>query len=133
MINYVAIIVAAVASMAIGFVWYGPLFGKQWMKMAGLSMKDMKKMKMTPMMAMSLGFVACLVTAYVLSQFVGALAITTWQGAHQFAFWAWIGLVAPVQLSIFLWEGKSFKLFLLNTAHNLIALVVMTSILAMWP
>jgi len=44
-LNYLAIIAAAIASMLIGWLWYGPLFGKQWMKLAGLKKSDMKKMK----------------------------------------------------------------------------------------
>lgn len=29
-INYVAVVLAAVANMILGFVWFGPLFGKLW-------------------------------------------------------------------------------------------------------
>lgn len=131
--NYIPIVVAAVASMALGFLWYGPLFGKQWMKMMGLTLKSVKKMPLTPGQAMGLGFVSALVTAYVLSQFVSALVITTPQGASQFAFWIWLGIAAPISLGTFLWEGKSFKLFVLNAAHLLVMLVVNTTILALWP
>ena len=32
-VNYISILLAAVASMALGFLWYGPyVLGKQWMK-----------------------------------------------------------------------------------------------------
>ncbi len=31
---------AAIAAMVIGSVWYGPLFGKLWMKEMGYSSKD---------------------------------------------------------------------------------------------
>lgn len=132
MINYWAVLGAAVASFVIGFLWYGPLFGKQWMKLAGITPASMKKMKVTPVRAMSIGFIAVLVTAYVLSNFVHVLGIMTLAAAVQFAFWTWLGLVAPVQLGSYLWEGKPFKLFVLNTAHNLVALIIMSGILAFW-
>lgn len=35
-INYLAVGVCFVLLTAIGFVWYGPLFGEVWMKMVGL-------------------------------------------------------------------------------------------------
>ena len=35
-INYLAVLVAAIASMALGFLWYGPLFGNQWKKQSKL-------------------------------------------------------------------------------------------------
>src|SRR5216117_550063 len=36
--NWVAIIVATVAAMVIGFLWYGPVFGKSWMTLSGRGM-----------------------------------------------------------------------------------------------
>lgn len=131
MVNYMAILVAALASMVIGMVWYGPLFRKQWMKLAGITPQSMKRMKLSPKAAMSMGFVASLVTAYVLSVFVGG--VMAWTAAANFVFWIWLGFVAPVQLGAFLWEGKDFKLFILNTSYSLITLVVMAGILAVWP
>ncbi len=133
MINYWAVMGAAVASFVIGMLWYGPLFRTQWMKLSGITTASMKKMKMTPAHSMSIGFVATLLTAYVLSNFVHVLGITTLTAAAQFAFWVWVGLVAPVQLGAYLWEGKPLKLFVLNTAHNLVVLIVMSGILAVWP
>jgi hypothetical protein len=132
MMNYWAILGAAVASFVIGMLWYGPVFGKLWMKLAGITPKSMKRMNLTPVAAMSMGFIASLVTAYVLSHFAKMLSIATWGYAANFAFWAWLGLVAPVQLGVFLWEGKPFKLFLLNTAYSLVVLIVMTGIVAVW-
>jgi hypothetical protein len=132
MINYWAVLGAAVASFVIGMLWYGPLFRKPWMKLAGITPASMKKMKVTPARAMSIGLVATLLTAYVLSNFVHVLGIMTWAAAAQFAFWVWIGLVAPVQLGSYLWEGKPFKLFVLNTAHNLVSLIIMSGIVAVW-
>jgi len=133
MINYWTVLGAAIASFIIGMLWYGPLFRTQWMKLAGITPASMKKMKMTPAHSMSIGFVATLLTAYVLSNFVHVLGIMSWAAAGQFAFWVWIGLVAPVQLGSFLWEGKPLKLFVLNTTHNLVSLIVMSGILANWP
>jgi hypothetical protein len=36
-INWLAVLLAAVAHQAIGFLWYGPLFGRLWMERRGLS------------------------------------------------------------------------------------------------
>ena len=40
-INYLAVLGAAAASIVLGFLWYGPLFGNQW---AALMKFDKKKM-----------------------------------------------------------------------------------------
>ncbi len=131
-INYWSVLCAAIAGFVLGFLWYGPLFGKQWMKLMKFTPKSIKKMKLSPMTAMSIGFVGTLVTAYVLAHFVDYLEATTIGAASQMAFWLWLGLIAPLQIGVFLWEGKPFKLFLFNTAFNLVTLIVMSSILAVW-
>jgi hypothetical protein len=35
-INWLAVLVAVVLQFALGFLWYGPLFGDPWMEMVGL-------------------------------------------------------------------------------------------------
>lgn len=47
-VNYLAVVVAAVASMAVGFLWYGVLFRKQWMSLMGLTTESIASMKMSP-------------------------------------------------------------------------------------
>lgn len=34
-INYLAVIAAGVASMVVGSLWYGPLFGRKWVALSG--------------------------------------------------------------------------------------------------
>lgn len=130
-VNYWAVLVAAIANMAIGMLWYGPLFGKQWMAMTGITKESMKAMPMKPWQAMVGGLVTSLIIAYVLVFFT-----LTWVGslseALMSAFWIWLGFVATTQISGFLWEGKSFKLFVLNTAYSLVAYGVMAAILFLW-
>jgi hypothetical protein len=41
-VNYLAVLLAAAATMIIGFLWYSPiLFGNVWMKQIGLKAEDM--------------------------------------------------------------------------------------------
>ncbi|HLD39833.1 MAG TPA: DUF1761 family protein, partial [Candidatus Nanoarchaeia archaeon] len=35
MANYLAVLVAAIAAYVVGFLWYGPVFGKKWMALMG--------------------------------------------------------------------------------------------------
>ena len=37
-VNHLAVIVCLVLSFGLGFLWYGPLFGEQWMAMVGLDL-----------------------------------------------------------------------------------------------
>ncbi len=40
--NIIPIIVAALATLTVGFVWYGPLFGKAWMKENNFTEAELK-------------------------------------------------------------------------------------------
>ncbi len=131
-INYWAVLVATIASMVIGSLWYGPVFGKAWMKLMKFSPKDIKKMRLSPAQAMSMGFVATLVMSFVLAHFVDYVGATTIGTAAQLAFWLWLGFSAPLLLGSFLWENKPFKLWVLNAAHRLVEMIVMAAILAVW-
>ena len=62
-INYWAVLGAAVAMMVIGALWYGPIFGRVWMKLMGYDRQSMKDMKLKPPAAMSLMFLAALLSA----------------------------------------------------------------------
>jgi len=132
-LNYVAIIVAAVASMAIGWLWYSPmLFGKQWVKMMGFKKADMRKMQKKAGQSFAGGFVASAVMAYVLATFLSYLQATGVQAGATVGFWVWLGFIAPVMLGSVLWEGKPVKLYLLNASHWFVTTVVMAAIIAAW-
>ena len=126
-VNYVAIIVAALANMIVGYLWYSQmLFGKAWMKMMGK--KDMGKKDSMPMM-MAAGYISSVVMAYVLAIFIQLNGATTPLMGAMTAFWAWLGFVATVTLGSVLWEGKSIQLWVLNAAHHLVGMAVMGAVL----
>lgn len=123
-LNYMAVLVSAIFSMAVGFVWYSPLlFAKPWLKEMGLKMEDMKEQqkKIGPMYGLS--FLAALVTAYVL-QHVMVLSIhffgnTSLSTGLTTAFWIWFGFIAPVQMTDVIFGKKSWQLFSINTGYQL--------------
>jgi len=133
-INYLAVLVAAISNMVLGFVWYGPLFGKEWMKMMHFTDKKMDEMKATGNMNQLYGIamVGALVMAYVMAHFVDYVGATSVVGGMQTGFWAWLGFVAPVMLGGVLWEGRSWKLFTLQSGYYLVTLMIMGAILAVW-
>ena len=136
-VNYLAVIVAAVANMALGFVWYGPLFGKKWMAWSGHSMGNMDAKKAQGMWkTYLLAFIGSLATAYVLRHsivFAGTYMELNgaWVGVTS-GFWMWLGFVAPVTLGTVLWEGKPWKLWILTNAYYVISLIMMGAIVAVW-
>ena len=137
-VNYWAILLAAIANMVLGFVWYGPLFGKTWMKLSGINMEkiDTQKTKTNMNIGYALAFIGSLLMAYVLEHsivFAGAyLDVSGLFAGMMGGFWSWLGFIAPVTLGSVLWEGKPWKLWILMNGYYLISLLLMGSILAVW-
>ncbi|HEY4510849.1 MAG TPA: DUF1761 domain-containing protein [Candidatus Paceibacterota bacterium] len=133
-INYFAVVGAALAAMVIGSLWYSPQvgFGKMWMKLMGWGKDVPESAKKSIGKSYAIMFATALVTAFVLAHFSyvwGAREITT---ALELAFWVWLGFIATTMLGGFLWEGKSFKLFLLNAGYQFVSIAVMSLIVSLW-
>ena len=109
------------------------VFAKAWMEGARISPETMEagKKKMPQMAA--IGLVSQLVAAYVIAHFVFFLGIIDIPGALEFSFWTWLGLIAVPMLGMVLWEMKSVTYYAIVSGYWLVAVGVMSTILALWP
>lgn len=133
-INYWAVIVSAVVSIVIGSLWYGPLFGKAFMKAMGMNeWSEEKKAAMKKSMGLSyvLQVVASLVMFYVLARFMVGMDQMSVQGGLMTALWVWVGFVLPLNLGDAVWGGK-WILFRINSGNMLVTLLVVGAILGAW-
>jgi Protein of unknown function (DUF1761) len=136
-INYLAVLAAAIANMVIGSIWYGPLFGKIWMQLSGITPEKIDASKAKGMgKSYSIAFVGSLVMSYVLAHalvFAGAyFKMSGMPAGLMSGFWNWLGFVAPVTLGAVLWEGKPWKLWVLMNGYYLVSLLIMGLILSVW-
>ena len=139
-VNYLAVVVSAVLMMVLGGLWYGPLFGKQWIALVGFDAQKVADMQAKGMGAMwkSYAFMAlgALVMSFVLAHsiiFANAyLGTSGIAGGLQGGFWNWLGFMVPVSLGIVLWEGKSWKLWALNAGYYLVGLLIIGTLLSIW-
>lgn len=131
-VNYAAVLVATIAGMAIGAMWYGPVFGKYWMKLMGFTPESMKGMPLTPFQAMGVGLVVMFVTNWALANLIGLLGIMDAIAALELVALIWLGFYFTTAAGAFLWEGKSWKLWLFNAAQYLVSLSVAAAIIASW-
>jgi len=128
-VNWLAVLVAAIVAFVVGWLWWGPLFGKQWMKLSGRKpSKDMKKGMGSKML---IAFVANLIMAWVLAMLISSVAVVGIIEGAILAFHIWLGFVATIGVGLVLWDGKPWGLFWLNTLGWLVALVLMAVVLVM--
>ena len=136
-VNYLAILVAAIVMMAVGFAWHGPLFGKVWVKLQKLTPSQVRAAARSGMLWRNLAaFGAFLVMSWVLAHaviFAGAyMKMNPAANGLVCGFMNWLGFVAPVTLGTVLWERKSFKLWLFTNGYYLLSLLLMGLILGLW-
>lgn len=135
-INLLAVLVAAISTMVVGFLWYSPLlFAKAWMREMGYDPNDkakMEEMKKSAGRAYAGSFVASLISAFVLALFLHWVRA---EGLHYgllVGFHVWLGFVATVQLTGVLFMKQSMKLFAINTGYQLVCYLAMGAILTVW-
>lgn len=131
-INYLSVLIAAAAIMGVGALWYGPAFGKHWMKLKGYTPESVKGMKMSARKAMALAALGALVTAFVLALLVRLLNPIGIGGAFMLALLVWVGFTVPLKGNDVLFEEGDWKLFAFHVAENFVAVFIATTILTLW-
>ena len=135
-INIVPVFAAALATMALGFLWYSPLlFAKPWMILMGYDPNDKAKldeMRKGAGKTYALSFVASLVSAFVLAKIIDVTTVNTALYGMKIAFAVWLGFVTTVQLTGALFSQQPTKLYLINTGYQLVCFLAMGAILAVW-
>ncbi len=133
-INFIAVLVSAIASIVIGSIWYGPLFGKVFMTQIGMDKwTPQKQQAMKKKMALTYfgQFIASVVMFFVLDWYITTSIHTGIYGGIANAFGLWLGFVVPLSLGNALWGGN-YTLFWLSIGNMLITLIVAGAIMGGW-
>lgn len=127
-INWIAVVLGAVFSMILGTLWYGPFFGKLWLRLVD---KKAEELQSNPAMY-AFSFVAALVGSLVLAIIVNSLGITewTWGLAAGAVVWIGVGFTGIVTTSIF--NETKFGVVLLFGMYQLIVYLVEGVVFAIW-
>lgn len=132
-LNWWAVVVAVLATMPVGFVWYDMKmgFGKPWAKMNKLKVKDIESGKgMGPIFGQML--LATFATAVVMACLMKYMGIEGFQQSLYFG--ALVGLVLRGGAH-FVHNGftqKPFALTLIDATHDVVSLSVVAVILGVW-
>jgi hypothetical protein len=127
-VNWIAVLLGGVLSMVLGFLWYGPLFGKLWLRTIGKREDELKSSAGMYILA----FVAALATAYVLAVLVSALGVTTWWRGAILGAVVSVGVGAASALVNGLFMRTSFASWLLFAFYQLVLYTVEGIVFAAW-
>lgn len=128
-VNWLAVIVAAIAMFGLGAVWYSPaLFVKQWAQDAGLEIDYAKRGNMGVIFGTS--FVLTLIMAANLAFFVSGVPDLGMVVGYSVA--AGLGWAALSLWIISLFERRPFSYVLINGGYLTVGFALMGLILGLW-
>jgi len=135
-LNWLAILVAAISTMILGFLWYSPLlFAKAWTREMGYDPNDkakMEEMRKSAGPAYAGSFAASLISAFTLALILHGMQAQSLHFGLMASFHIWLGFVATVQFTAALFTKQSMKLFAINTGYQLVCYLAMGAILVLW-
>ena len=131
-INYVAVLVAAIAHFLIGGLWYGLLFGNKFLELIGWSPEKIREMESrSEIKPMVLTFLFAIILALVIAHFIKYTGARTAFEGIQTAFLIWL-VIATTQFATVIFEERIIGLYLLNVGYQLVACSFAGVILVLW-
>lgn len=157
-INFLAVLVAAVSALVVGFVWYNPkVFGTAWMRAADMTEEKIKGANMGKIFAMAFIFAILLAMSMLtltIHQF-GAMGMVsadvenalpsynafmadygrahvTFKHGALHGFFAGLFIALPILGTNALFERKSAKYILINSGYWIVTMTVMGAIICGW-
>lgn len=124
-INFLAVGLAALAAFFLGYLWYTVLFAKPWQALIGMKSSGKDGETQAPNLGKLLigSLILEIIMALNLAAFIGPDA--DWSFGLAAGLAAGIGWVALAFGVNYMFEGKSFKLWLINAGYNTVVFAVM--------
>lgn len=131
-INWLAVLVAAIAFFVLGAIWYSFLFRGSWIKLTAVIMDDPNAKKGIAGIMLS-SFVLTFICAIGLALFVNkANTPLSWMSGAKVGLVAGICFCATAISNSYLYEKRPFGLHLINGGYNVVGCLIAGIILAVW-
>ena len=127
-INWVAVVIAAVAHQAVGFVWYGLVFAKTWQEATGRTDAEIRASGGATQ-ALIIGSIGALVMAAAFALLLTLVADRTITTGIVWGALLGIGFVATTTVINGAYENRKPVVTALFAAYETVALIVMGAIL----
>ena len=123
--NLLAILVAAAAGFLVGGLWYGPLFGKAWMKEHDFDEEELRKANMLKIYGLTFAFsvLSAVFLGHLLAFFDAAPRSTM-----MISIGVALGYIVPAIGTNYLFSRKSGRLFAIDAGYWLVFYTAMGAV-----
>ena len=126
-VNWLAVVVAGISSMVVGFLWYGPLFGNYWMQQTGRSPEQGGAAS-----AYIVSTLAALILAATLAIFLTVFDTVDLATGIAVGVAVAVGFVATTTLVNGVFEERKPTVTALFAGYEVVSLAIMGAILGAW-
>lgn len=130
-INHGAVWVNVILLTALGFTWYGPLFGESWMAMVGLNPAEVEANPPGAGIWIT-NLVATILPMYVLSWLFVKLKVEDALTGAKYGFIIVFSFVFMTQMTGNMFAQRIYELTWIEGGYNLIAITLAGIILGAW-
>ena len=131
-LNYLAILVAGISNMVVGFLWYGPIFGKAWMALRGISLEDTNPNPLIYVVSFLLSLLMALALSVFMHHVGASIQTMSLVLGLLVALLVWVGFIGPATFQNNMYSGISKKLFAIDYGYVLVALLIQGAIIGVW-
>ena len=127
-INYLAVLVSAVAIFILGGLWFSLLFAKPWLRMMGVT--DPQR---SPGAALFVQFFICaLLTSWAMAMILNHAGPMEVGRAFGFGIICWLGFAGATSYATAKAGKKPVALWAIETGYNLVSFIIAAVILSAW-
>lgn len=132
LIPLIPVVSTALVMFLVGILWYSPFaFGHMWQRFSGIT-SEIKPVGKKKYATFGIAFLGSLITSYVLGIIIINSVVFTLIQGMMIGFWVWLGFVAPVFISQYIWavHKKHLAVCLIDLGQLLIVLLIGSAILS---
>lgn len=129
-VNWLAVVLAALAGFLVGGIWYGPLMGKSWMGAIGKTEDDLKNVN--PAKLYGFTFLLAILASWTLAHTFASYAkdLSTIVKVMT-AFGVALGFIVPALWTNYLFQGAKKPLFWIDAGYWLLFYIAMGAVHAL--
>ncbi|MEP3029678.1 MAG: DUF1761 domain-containing protein [Erythrobacter sp.] len=134
-VNWIGVILAALAGFVVGGIWYGPVMGKKWMGAVGLTEEQIKEGNMGLIYggAFAFSLLASWVLAHTFLSYADVGADLSVKAKVMTAFGVALGFIVPAIGTNYLFSQKGKALFFIDAGYWLLFYTAMGLVHAYLP
>jgi hypothetical protein len=130
-INWIAVLVGAIAYFMLGAIWYSALFKNKWIEYSGINMED-PNLKKGVGITMFASFIMMFVTSVAIAFLAYRVGMWGWMSGVKLGLLTGVCFASTSMAINMLYEKKPLGLFFINGGYQVLGNIIAAIIIVCW-